>query len=155
MATTIDNFKLVPLPKNTVAVIRADGRIYIADFTEFPQLDDPSQVDWNLSVSKLYLAKIKSNRTRFVTMEEIEIENIVHTEQPPSDIVGDLGLTVHGSLDGKSVDSLVEVTPTTSIDANGFIQAKCRVTANNFGIMLRGTYNVNTISVTLHNSGRR
>ena len=43
MATVIaENLKQVPLPKNTMIVARDSGRLYVVDFTEFPQLDDLS-----------------------------------------------------------------------------------------------------------------
>ena len=154
MATLIaDNLKEVPLPKNTVAVAREDGRIYLVDFSEFPHLDDAGAVDWDVSVSKLMLSKIQLTRTKLVTMEEVELENIVHTNQLPTGLHSDLQVTLHGSLDGKS-DSITTV-PQVMADDEGYIKVNCRVTAKNFGVMLRGVYNLNTIQVTLHQSGRR
>lgn len=154
MATVVaNNLKEVPLPKSTVAVAREDGRIYILDFSEFPQLDDAGAVDWDVSISKLLLAKIQQTRTRLLTLEEVEIENVVHSNQLPPGGTSDLQVTIHGSLDGKT--DTISVQPTIAEDDNGYLLAKCRVTAKNFGIMLRGVYNVNTIQVTVHQNGRR
>lgn len=154
MATiTADSFKQIPLPKKTVAVAREDGRIYMLDFSEQPQADDPSLIDWDLSVSKIILSKIQLARTRVQTLEEITMENIVHTEQYPPGTLKDVELTVFGTLDGKN--EALQIEPTTVIDSDGFAKANCRVTAMNFGIQLRGTYNINTITVTIHPAGRR
>lgn len=154
MATiSADNLKLVPLPKNTLVVAREDGRLYTVDFTEFPQLDDPAMVDWAISVSKLMIGKLQNTRTKLLTLEEIEVENIVHTQQFPTGSVKDFQLTVFGALDGHNND--ITVDPHVSLDEGGYVKAKCRVTATNFGIQIRGTYNVNTVQVVFHQSGRR
>lgn len=152
-AITAENLKQVPLPKNTVIVAREDGRLYLADFTEFPNLDDAGAVDWDLSISKLLLSKIQMTRTRLGTLEEIEIENVVRTGQIPVGANTDLKVTVYGSLDGKT-DTL-QTDPVLVEDGDGYLKATCRITAKNFGIMLRGVYNVNTIQVTMHQNGRR
>lgn len=154
MATLVaDNLKEVPLPKNTVAVAREDGRIYIVDFSEFPHLDDAGAVDWDVSVSKILISKIQLTRSKLTTMEEIELENVVHTNQIPTGMHSDLQVTLHGSLDGHA--DTVTSTPKVVADSDGYIKVNCRLTAKNFGVMLRGVYNINTIQVTLHQSGRR
>lgn len=154
MATvSADNLKQVPLPKNTMVVAREDGRLYVVDFTEFPNLDDPSVIDWDISVSKMLIGKVQSTRTSVITVEEIECENIVHTEQYPAGASTDFKLTLFGTLDGKN--QALQVDPVVEIDEGGYVNAHCRMTAKNFSVMVRGTYNVNTLTVTVHNSGRR
>lgn len=154
MATLIaEGFKQIPLPKKTVAVARKDGRIYMLDFSEHPQDEDPTFIDWEISVSKLLIAKLQLSRNRMQTLEEVTIENIVHTEQAPAGVTKDVELTIFGTLDGKN--EAMSIEPYTQIDSGGFIQANCRLTARNFGIQLRGVYNVNTITVTIHPAGRR
>lgn len=150
---TVESLKLVPLPKNTLIVATESGRLYSVDFTEFPQLDDPSAVDWTISVSKLLIGKIQNSRASLLTMEELECENVVHTAQYPSPGTPDFALTLFGSLDGKNNSMSVE--PTVDIDEGGYVSAKCRLTAKNFQVQVRGTYNINTMSVTYHNAGRR
>ena len=77
MATiSVEEFKQVPLPKNTVAVARADGRIYTVDFTEMPQLDDPGAIDWDVSVAKILIGKIQQSRERY------QIEHLLQTDLP-------------------------------------------------------------------------
>lgn len=154
MATVIaENLKKVPLPKNTMVVARENGRLYTVDFTEFPQSDDPTQVDWTLSVSKILIGKLQNTRTKLLTLEEVAVETVVHTEQFPPATLQDFQLTIFGSLNGRSND--IVSTPTISIDDDGLVVAKCRLTATNFGIQIRGTYNINTLQVTFHNNGRR
>lgn len=148
-----DNLKQVPLPKNTMVVARQNGRLYVVDFTEFPHLDDPSVVDWNVSVSKLLIGKIQQSRTKLQTLEEIECENIVRTAQFPSGTTEDFKLTVFGTLDGKN--QAMSVDPTIANEEGGYVHATCRLTAKNFEIQLRGTFNVNTLVVTTHPAGRR
>lgn len=153
MALDAESMKQAPLPKNTVVVARADGRLYTVDFTENPQLDDASAIDWGISVSKLIVGKIQQTRTRLLTLEEISVENITHTLQPLPGNIADTVIAVSGALDGKN-ESFTKL-PTVSIDEGGLVEAKCRVTATNFAIQLTGTYNINTIQVTVHQNGRR
>lgn len=153
MATEANNLKQVPLPKNTMIVARNNGRLYVVDFTEFPHLDNPLVVDWAVSVSKLIVGKIQQSRTKLQTLEEIECENIVRTAQFPDGTIKDFQMTVFGSLDGKN--QVTETEPTIANEAGGYVKATCRLTAKNFEIQLRGTFNVNTLVVALHPAGRR
>lgn len=153
MATEANNLKQVPLPKNTMVVATEAGALYVVDFTEFPHLDDPSVINWDISVSKLVIGKLQQTRTRMLTLEEIECENIVHTEQYPEGTTKDFQMTVFGTIDGKNPAIIAE--PTIAEDEGGYVSAKCRLTAKNFEIQLRGTFNVNTLVVTTHSAGRR
>lgn len=152
MATAL-NLRNIPAPKDTMIVARGDGRLYVADFREFPHLDDPGAVDWDLSVSKLIVGKLQQNRTRFLTLQEIELENTVETDQTPPGSAKDMELKVFGSTDGKNIDSTI--TPHITERDSGYVHAVCRTTAKNFEIQLRGTYNINTIVMTYHNHGKR
>jgi hypothetical protein len=153
MATDASNLKQVPLPKNTMVVARQDGRLYVVDFTEFPHLDDPSVVDWDVSVSKLIIGKIQQSRRQLQTLEEIECENIVRTEQYPEGTTKDFQMTIFGTMDGKN--QTIEAEPVIASEDGGYVSARCRLTAKNFEIQLRGTFNVNTLVVTMHPAGRR
>lgn len=153
MATVADNLKLVPLPKNTLIVARENGRLYTVDFTEFPQLDDPAVIDWNISVSKLIVGKIQSTRAQMLTLEEVEVENIVHTMQFPVGTAKDFQMTIFGSHDGKN--NTITAEPSLAIDEGGYVIATCRLTAKNFQVQVRGTYNINTMTIAYHPAGRR
>lgn len=144
---------LIPAPKDTMIVARLDGRLYVVDFREFPHLNDPATVDWDLSVSKMIVGKLEQNRTRHVTLEEIEFENVVQTSQPAPGTSTDMGITVFGSQDGKNIESVT--VPHIAERDNSYVRAQCRVTAKNFQVQLRGTYNINTITLTYHNHGKR
>lgn len=143
----------VPLPKNSMLVAREDGQLFQVDFTEFPNLNSPGLVDWDLSVSKLLISKIQLTRSRFVTIDEMTFENIVRTGQTPSGATGDLEITLYNTLDGKNVAA--EHFPSVMTEDDGFIHLDTRVTGQNFAVQLRGTYNINTMTVTLHQNGRR
>ena len=148
-----DLFVAVPAPKDTLIVAQQSGRLYTADFREYPQLDDSTAVDWDISIAKIIVGKLTQVRTRYLTLEEIECENTVQTSQPAPGTSTDLKLTVFGSLDGKNNDFTVD--PTVVDRDNGYVKAVCRATAKNFAVQLRGTYNINTIVLTFHNHGRR
>lgn len=150
---TADNLKLIPLPKNTLIAARENGRLYVVDFTEFPHLDDAGAVDWNISVSKLIIGKVQHVRARFLTMEEINIENVVHTNQYPSGSSDDLKVTLFASLDGKNQETAI--TPTIVDDSTSLLSLACRATAQNFSLQIRGTYNINTVEFTYHLHGKR
>lgn len=154
MATTpADNLKAVPLPKNTMVVAREDGRLYVVDFTEYPQLDDPGAVDWDVSVAKLILGKIQHTRSRYLTMEEIILENVIHTGQAPTGTSADLEVTLFSSLDGKNISETSK--PYVAENDGQYIKLTTRKTAQNFSIQIRGAYSLNTIALTFHNAGRR
>lgn len=150
---TADTLKQVPLPKNTMVVARNSGQLYVVDFTEFPHLDDPSIIDWNISVSKLLLGKLQQTRSQLTQLLGVECENIVHTEQFPTGTTKDFQLVVFGTLDGKN--PVLEQEIPVAEDEGGYVNAPCRFTARNFEIQLRGTFNVNTLVVTVHQGGRR
>ena len=142
-----------PLPKNTLIVAQENGRLYKLDFTEYPHLDDPGLVDWEVSVSKIVIGKIQQTRQRFITLEGFDVENIVQTNQFPVGSSKDFDATVFVTLDGKNV--VREVTPAlVSRDGANAVFA-CRQTGQNFSIQIRGTYNINTMTVTFHNHGKR
>lgn len=150
---TAPNLTLIPAPKDTMIVAQKNGRLYVVDFTEYPHLDDPGTIDWGVSVSKIIVGKVQETRSRFLTLEEIEVENTVATSQPAPGTTTDMSLTVFGSLDGKNTD--IEVDPTIVDRDNGYVHAVCRVSAKNFSVQLRGTYNINTMVLTYHNHGKR
>jgi hypothetical protein len=149
----LDSMLDVALPKTTVIVAQESGRLYAVDFTECPHIDDPGLIDWDASVAKLLVSKIAMSRSRLTTLEEIEFENITHTGEEPAPGQGDLGITVFATLDGKNVET--SSTPYVAIDEGNYVRANCRITGKNLGIMLRGTYNINSVVVTLHQAGRR
>lgn len=149
MATLIaENLKAAPLPKSTLIVARLDGRLYVVDFSERPQQADPFDIDWDISRAKILLGKIQQTRTRLVTLEEVELQNVTSTVGRPAPT-----LTVHGAIDGKN--NTMTVIPKITIYEGGLMQGKCRATATNFDILLEGSYILNTVEVTLHQSGRR
>ena len=143
----------LPLPKRTMLVAREDGRLYQVDFTEHPELEDPALIDWDLSVSKLLVGKFQLTRTRFVTVEELEFENVTRTAQVPEGATGDLETTLYHTLDGRNVEDEKVLVP--SIDEGGLVKYNARVTGQNFSVQLRGTYNINTLIFTVHQHGRR
>lgn len=139
-----------PTVKRTMLVARLDGQLYRVDFSENPQLEDPGLIDWDLSVSKMLIGKFQLTRTRAVTLDEIEIENTVHSGQAP---LPDLEVSVYNSLDGKNAEPAT--FPVVSRDSGGLLHLCGRLTGQNFSMQLRGVYNVNTIIFTTHNNGRR
>ena len=154
MATLIaENLKAAPLPKNTLVVAREDGRLYVVDFSERPQRSDSAEIDWDVSIAKIIVGKLQQSRTRLLTVEEVEFENVTHSGQSLPGASADLQLSLSGSLDGKNES--FTVIPTTSIDDDGYVLAKCRVTAKNFSLQVVGSYIMNTVQVTVHQSGRR
>lgn len=155
MATSIvaENLKAAPLPKSTLIVAREDGRLYVVDFSERPQQADPGDIDWNISTSKIVIGKLQQTRTKLLTLEELEFENVTTPVGRTVSGVPAMELTVFGSLDGKN--DTITVKPAVITDADGYVLAKCRVTARNFALQLRGSYILNTVQVTMHQSGRR
>lgn len=153
MATVNEALVSISSAKNTMIVAQLDGRLYTVDFTDHPELDYPDAVNWDISVSKVILAKVQHSRTRHQTLEEIEFENVYPTGQVPAGYTGDYEITVFGKTDGGAED--LTVSPTVVQEEEGYIRAVCRATAKNFSIQLRGTYTLNTIALTYHLHGKR
>lgn len=143
----------LPTPKRTMFLVTATGRMYTVDFSEKPQLNDPGLIDWNLSVAKMLLGKFQLTRTRAVTLEEIEIENTVRTDQFPAGSALDLEVVVYTSLDGRTPENPIH--PVVTHESDGLVHLKTRTTGQNFSMQLRGVYSVNTIIFTTHQNGRR
>lgn len=143
-----------PSVKRTMMAARLDGRIYQIDFSENPQLDDPTLVDWDISISKIILGKFQFTRTRAVTLDELEFENIVRSGQFPGDSTTDLEVAVFQSLDGKNPEPAVTALYTAN-ELGGLLHMNTRLTGQNFSVQLRGVYNLNTLIFTTHNNGRR
>lgn len=145
MATV--NLVQSPHPKDTLIVARQDGRLYLADFREYPHLDFSDAVDWSIAPAKLMVGKVQHTRTRLQTLQQIEVENVVDTEvQNPE-------LTIFGTLDGKTPAFQTPVS--LPEESDGYLTGNCRVTAKNFEVMLTGVYNVNTMVLTYNIHGRR
>lgn len=142
-----------PTAKRTLMVAREDGRLYRVDFSENPQLDDPTLIDWTVSTAKILVGKFQFSRTRAVTLEEIEFENVTHSEQLPPGATSDLEVTVYNSLDGKNAQA--GVSPVVKVDEGGLYHLATRLTGQNFSVQLAGVYNLNTLVFTTHQSGRR
>lgn len=143
----------IPAPKDTMIVGRGDGRLYVVDFTECPQLTTATDIDWSLSVSKIIVGKLQQNRSRWITLEELEFENIAQTDQNMPGALSDVEITLYGTQDGKNVNNIT--FPVIVTREGSYIHAKCRMTAKNFQVGLCGTYNINTIVFTYHNHGKR
>lgn len=139
-----------PTVKRTMLAARENGQLYRVDFSENPHLEDPGLVDWNLSIAKILIGKFQLTRTRAVTLEEVEIENTVHSGQAP---LPDLEVLVYNSVDGRNQEA--GVSPYVSIDEGGLLRLNTRITGQNFSMQLRGVYNLSTVIFTTHQNGRR
>ena len=140
-----ENLKSVPLPKNTMIVARQDGRLYIVDFTLNPFIEGSSDVDWSISGAKIILGKIQHTRVRYLSMDEVVLENVI-----PSD---NFNVTLFSSLDGKNISNSTVLVPAES--DGQYVKFNARKTAQNFSVQVSGVYNLNTLAVTFHNAGRR
>ena len=150
---TLPVLDIFPTLKDMLVVAQADGRLYTVDFSEYPNRENPADINWNISISKIILARLQHTRTRLQTLEELEFENVVSTGQTPPGMTNDYEVTIFGQVDGGSPS--IQVNPTLVQKDEGYLHYATRVTAKNFSIQLRGTYNINTISLTYHLNGKR
>lgn len=149
----LDPLNEVPLAKRNIGVLTKTGRTYRLDFSERPQEIPPENIDWELSKSKAIFGKFQFSRSRAVTLDEIEFENIVHSQYIPPGQVADLVVTVPYSLDGKNITGIKD--PVVLSDSPEYIRCAYRVSGRNFSVQLSGQFNVNTFILTGHISGRR
>lgn len=149
----LDPFNEVPLAKRNIGVLTKTGRTYRLDFSERPQEIEPEDVNWDISLSKAIFGKFQFSRSRAVTLDEIEFENILHTTHIPPGSVVDLKVTVPYSIDGKNITGIKD--PMVLSDTPEYIRCAYRVSGRNFSVQLSGQFNINTFILTGHMSGRR
>lgn len=139
--------------KRTLGVLMSSGQVYRVDFTEYPQLPDPDKINWELSQSKLIVGKIQNSRTRTVTLQELELENVIHTGEIPAGETLDTVVKIAYTLDGHTNEALY--TPALLRGSGEYQKYGARITGKNVSIQLSGHFNVNTLIATLVNNGRR
>lgn len=149
----LDPLNEVPLAKRNIGVLTRTGQTYRLDFSERPQEIPPDTIDWELSQSKAIFGKFQFSRSRTTTLDEIEFENVVHSQYIPTGQLTDLKVTVPYSLDGKNITGIKD--PVVLSDSPEYIRCAYRVTGRNFSVQLSGQFNLNTVILTGHVSGRR
>ena len=151
MATIGEQFRFTPLPKKTIVVARQDGRLYKVDFSDALAYEAPQLIDWNISKSKAILGKFQHVRKENITLEEIEMENVVDvSELIPGEA---FSVKVPYSLDGKNITNTA--TPAVYAASGNYKHLMTRITAKNFSIEIAGRFNLNTIQLKYHIAGNR
>lgn len=125
--------------RDEVGFLQADGTIVSVDFTLFSSVADGT----------LILGKYQFVRSRFLQLQEIEIENLnTATGNIP------LQLTVAPSQDGKNWDSPVSTLTPTVTDGQ-YVKYTPHITAKNHSLILQGQFNLNTVILSFNIHGRR
>lgn len=151
MATISEQFRFTPLPKKTIIVARADGRLYKVDFSDALAYETPELIDWNISKAKAIFGKFQHTRKQNITVEEIELENVVDTEEIATG--EQFAVVIPYSLDGKNIAGTI--TPALAEQSGNYRHMMTRLTAKNFSIEIAGRFNLNTIQLKYHLAGNR
>lgn len=144
----------VPLPKKNLTVLLPTGRVYRVDFSEKPFIESPEKINWSISYGKMLLGKFQFGRSRTLTVDEMELENIYDPGFPTGDSpTQNLSIQLSAAINGKDTD--YTVTPTILERTEDYVRCAARLTGKNLSLMVSGQYNVNSFTLTCHNHGRR
>jgi hypothetical protein len=126
---------VVEIPKQSIAFLQADGTVVVVDYD--PYIPNTQGL--------ILLGKYQYIRGRLLTMETIQIENVMRWSG--------FKLTLFSSLDGKTTQ-----TPTTLLPLNTTSQLgtfNTRITGVNHSVMLQGGFNIESMELTFHVSAKR
>lgn len=134
----VDAFEYVgsqdEIAKESLALVAANGEVSVVDFSAGA---DSSGV--------LILGKLQATRTRLLTLQKVEVENV--------EAAATVSLYTQLSLTGKGVSSTVQGGLISS--AENFRSFSFRNTAVNHSLLLIGKYNLTTVEITYTLGGRR
>lgn len=100
----------------------------------------------------LVLGKLQLQRSEFITLEEIAVESS-QTAALATDQVKQFELLVLPSLKGKQFDPAVTPTHRTDESEVNLEVYNCHITAKNVSLLIKGTFDLNTIQVELFSGG--
>jgi len=98
----------------------------------------------------LVLGKFQYARSRFLKLEEVEVEGPQNTTIVPSP---NFSCHLLPSLDGRNFDAAVSLT--ASYLAGGVAKFPCHRTAQNISVLLKGAFNVHTLQLRFPPAGDR
>lgn len=100
--------------------------------------------------SAFVLGKFQYARSRFLKLEEVEVEGPQNTTIVPSP---NFSCHLLPSLDGRNFDAAVSLT--ASYLSGGVAKFPCHRTAQNISVLLKGAFNVNTLQLRFTPAGDR
>lgn len=122
-------------PKKTLAFVTANGSLKLANF-------DVGNFD---SQSVLILGKYQLARERLITLQELEVESLYQANN-------NFSLKVLPSLDGKNFGAAI--VPYKSYDSGLVKQYLTQVTATNYSVLIKGSFNLTALQMAVSVHGR-
>jgi len=122
------------IAKESIAMVAADGSVSVVDFSTSA-----------VSSGVVILGKLQASRTRLLTLQKVEVENV--------DISASLDLYSRASLKGKEASSTIKGGVISS--SENLRDFSFRLTAVNHSLLFIGKYNLVTVQVTYTSAGRR
>lgn len=144
----------IPLPKRNITCLQPDGRVYRVDFSEKPFLENPELINWDISYGKMVIGKFQLTRNRFLTVDEMELENVYNPGFPIGELpAANLSIRLSAALNGKDTDTIID--PVIVERTDDYVRCATRLTAKNLSILIGGQYNMTSFTLTSHIHGRR
>lgn len=122
------------IAKESIAILKKDGVVQVVDFSATA----------SNSSGVLVLGKLELTRTRFISLQGVQVENIGDADT--------FDVSDQVSLDGKTFTSVGGFLETTAENLRTF---SFRVEGRNHSIVLTGKFNAVTVQVTYFQSSRR
>ena len=125
---------IVEIPKQSISFLQADGTVLVVDY-------DPYIAN---TQGLILLGKYQYVRGRLLTLEEIDVENVMRWSN--------FKCVLFSALDGKNMTNKT-LAPVDNASQLGTFNT--RTTALNHSIMFQGGFNVESIVLTFHVNGKR
>lgn len=140
---------------SVICFLAPNGDIYALDQRYDQNFTNPGAL---ASPSAIVLGKFQYSRSRLLTLDQIDIESCAQYTTGVDDLTTS-PVVILPSYDGKNFGTPIvpfrASGPGTTAGARGLATYKCRVTAINHSIVLRGGFNVSSVVLKFHVNGQR
>lgn len=141
----------VNLPNETLAFVdKQTNTIKFLSFDVYSNTVPFAGLSWESDEGVLVLGKFQYARSRFLQLEEIEIEGPQNSDIIPAP---NFSCAVLPSLNGRTFDS--PVTPYQVSLTGGLAAYNCHCVGQNVSVALKGAFNVNTVQLKFTARGDR
>jgi len=128
------------------------GKIFVLNIGPYPTVENGQYLKFNSTPqnSVLILGKFQYARSRFIKLEELDIEGVkdIAINSPQN-----FSCVLLPSLDGYNFLPGQPLVP--SLNANGLIRYPAHTTCQNFALALKGSFDISTIQLGFTSAGER
>jgi hypothetical protein len=125
---------ITEIPKQSLGLLQANGSLQVVDFAAYS----------DVSYGVIALGKYQFVRSRLLTLDEIQVENVMDQNN--------FECLVFYALDGKNTQIY---TPTPLDIAGKLVVYGSRITGLNHSLVFKGSFQMNSLVLSFHTDGGR